>query len=116
MKVMIKEEDCIGCAKCLAYCPVDAIVGSNKMLHTVIQADCIGCQLCIPPCPVNCIEIIEEKLPQTKNLAHIRYLQDRYKKRKVRLKQQESLSFTLNADKKQYISEALKRLQQKNKG
>jgi electron transport complex protein RnfB len=55
----IREEDCIGCAKCLPACPVDAIIGASKFLHTVITDECIGCQLCVAPCPMNCIEMIE---------------------------------------------------------
>ncbi len=51
----IIEEDCIGCVKCLAVCPVDAIVGAAKYMHTVIAAECTGCELCIAPCPVDCI-------------------------------------------------------------
>ena len=53
----IREADCIGCTKCIQACPVDAIVGSSKMMHTVIRDECTGCDLCIPPCPVDCIEI-----------------------------------------------------------
>jgi Na+-translocating ferredoxin:NAD+ oxidoreductase subunit B len=53
----IREMDCIGCTKCIQACPVDAIVGSAKMMHTVIIDECTGCDLCIPPCPVDCIEI-----------------------------------------------------------
>jgi electron transport complex protein RnfB len=49
---------CIGCAKCLPACPVDAIVGARKLLHTVIAADCSGCELCLPPCPVDCITLV----------------------------------------------------------
>jgi len=51
----IDESRCIGCAKCLPPCPVDAIVGSARKLHTVIAARCTGCELCIAPCPVDCI-------------------------------------------------------------
>ena len=52
---VIVEEDCIGCVKCIAACPVDAILGAAKMMHTVISAECTGCELCIAPCPVDCI-------------------------------------------------------------
>jgi electron transport complex protein RnfB len=51
----IIEQDCIGCAKCIAACPVDAILGAAKFMHTVIAAECTGCELCIAPCPVDCI-------------------------------------------------------------
>lgn len=53
----IDEERCIGCARCLPACPVDAIVGAPRQMHTVIAAQCTGCELCLPPCPVDCIEL-----------------------------------------------------------
>ncbi len=51
----IREVDCIGCTKCIQVCPVDAILGTSKMMHTVISNECTGCDLCIPACPVDCI-------------------------------------------------------------
>ncbi len=54
---MIDETRCIGCARCLAPCPVDAIVGAPKLMHTVLAERCTGCELCIAPCPVDCIEM-----------------------------------------------------------
>jgi electron transport complex protein RnfB len=51
----IIEQDCIGCVKCIVACPVDAIVGAAKFMHTVISSECTGCELCIAPCPVDCI-------------------------------------------------------------
>ncbi len=56
----INEEDCIGCTKCVKACPVDAIIGSVKLMHTVIYDYCTGCDLCIPVCPTECIELLEE--------------------------------------------------------
>jgi electron transport complex protein RnfB len=53
----IDESRCIGCARCLAPCPVDAIVGAPKYMHTVLAERCTGCELCLPPCPVDCIEM-----------------------------------------------------------
>ncbi|MDQ8037098.1 MAG: RnfABCDGE type electron transport complex subunit B, partial [Pedobacter sp.] len=53
----IREAECIGCTKCIQACPVDAIVGAAKLMHTIITDECTGCDLCIPPCPVDCIEI-----------------------------------------------------------
>jgi electron transport complex protein RnfB len=64
----IDESRCIGCARCLAPCPVDAIVGAPKFLHTVIAARCTGCELCIPPCPVDCIHL-EPAAPSASDLA-----------------------------------------------
>ncbi|WP_023603779.1 electron transport complex subunit RsxB [Aliivibrio logei] len=54
----IHEDMCIGCTKCIQACPVDAIVGGTKALHTVIEAECTGCDLCVAPCPTDCIEMI----------------------------------------------------------
>ncbi|MEI6542104.1 MAG: RnfABCDGE type electron transport complex subunit B [Methylococcales bacterium] len=51
----IIEDKCIGCVKCIAVCPVDAILGAAKFMHTVIASECTGCELCIAPCPVDCI-------------------------------------------------------------
>jgi len=55
---LIDEEVCIGCTKCIQACPVDAIVGAAKLMHTVIPQFCTGCELCIPPCPVDCIAML----------------------------------------------------------
>ncbi|MBW8369118.1 MAG: electron transport complex subunit RsxB [Arenimonas sp.] len=55
---LIVEDDCIGCTKCILACPVDAIVGAAKQMHTVIADLCTGCELCLPPCPVDCIVLV----------------------------------------------------------
>lgn len=54
----IREDECIGCTKCIQACPVDAILGAAKQMHTVIVDECTGCDLCVEPCPVDCIEMI----------------------------------------------------------
>jgi electron transport complex protein RnfB len=54
----IREEECIGCTKCIQACPVDAILGAAKLMHTVIADECTGCDLCVEPCPVDCIDMI----------------------------------------------------------
>jgi len=54
----IDEDACIGCARCLPPCPVDAIVGAAKQMHTVVLALCTGCELCVAPCPVDCIAMV----------------------------------------------------------
>lgn len=56
---VIDENWCIGCTLCQPVCPTDAIIGSNKLMHTVIEAYCTGCELCLPVCPVDCIEMIQ---------------------------------------------------------
>ena len=55
----IVEPDCIGCTKCIQACPVDAIVGGSKRMHTVIEPLCTGCELCVPACPVDCIVMVD---------------------------------------------------------
>lgn len=55
---LIVEADCIGCTKCIQACPVDAIVGGAKFMHTVLEDLCTGCGLCLPPCPVDCIQMV----------------------------------------------------------
>jgi electron transport complex protein RnfB len=54
----IREAECIGCTKCIQACPVDAIMGASKRMHTVISAECTGCDLCVAPCPVDCIDLL----------------------------------------------------------
>jgi Na+-translocating ferredoxin:NAD+ oxidoreductase subunit B len=77
---VIDESVCIGCAKCLPACPVDAIVGARRQLHTVIAAECSGCDLCLPPCPVDCITMVE-LAPAPLPLATVRALAGRYRDR-----------------------------------
>jgi len=54
----IREAECIGCTKCIQACPVDAILGAAKQMHTVIVSECTGCDLCVEPCPVDCIDML----------------------------------------------------------
>jgi electron transport complex protein RnfB len=54
----IREDECIGCTKCIQACPVDAILGAAKQMHTVIEDECTGCDLCVEPCPVDCIDMV----------------------------------------------------------
>ena len=87
----IDEALCIGCTKCIQACPVDAIVGAPKLMHTVIEALCTGCELCIPPCPVDCI-YIEAARGTTEGIrvpasgrARADFFRNRYHTRNVRL-------------------------------
>ncbi len=63
MKAVIREDECIGCTKCISACPVDAIIGSGKLMHSILTELCTGCELCIPPCPVDCIDLVEDHQP-----------------------------------------------------
>jgi len=58
MVAVIREPECIGCTKCIQACPIDAILGSAKHMHTVIASECTGCDLCVEPCPVDCIDMV----------------------------------------------------------
>lgn len=58
VRAIIREDDCIGCTKCIPACPVDAIVGTGKHMHTIFTDLCTGCELCIAPCPVDCIDLV----------------------------------------------------------
>ncbi len=65
MVAFIREEECIGCTKCIQACPVDAILGAAKQMHTVIADECTGCDLCVEPCPVDCIDMVPVKTTTT---------------------------------------------------
>jgi electron transport complex protein RnfB len=98
----IDEEVCIGCAKCLPPCPVDAILGAHKHMHTVLLALCTGCELCVAPCPVDCIRMVPRAevahAPPAPGAAENRA---RFSARNVRLGQQaDSRAALLSARKK----------------
>lgn len=81
----IREDECIGCTKCISACPVDAILGASKYMHTVIENECTGCELCVEPCPVDCIDMIE--LGELGDAKHYRI---RYENRQQRLATQKA--------------------------
>jgi Na+-translocating ferredoxin:NAD+ oxidoreductase subunit B len=68
---VIDEQTCIGCTLCIQACPVDAIVGAAKQMHTVIEEECTGCELCLEPCPVDCIFMV----PLQQDIADWRWSQ-----------------------------------------
>ncbi len=81
----IVEADCIGCTKCIQACPVDAIVGSAKLMHTVIADDCTGCELCVPACPVDCIVLEPMPLARVNDPAHADAARMHFQQREARL-------------------------------
>jgi electron transport complex protein RnfB len=102
----IDEARCIGCARCLPPCPVDAIVGAAKFMHTVLAERCTGCELCLAPCPVDCIEMrpasavsVPPELNRTRYLAHTERLKRRTdeRQRELAAKKARALSRTLPA-------------------
>jgi electron transport complex protein RnfB len=80
----IVEADCIGCTKCIQVCPVDAIVGAAKLMHTVIADDCTGCELCVPACPVDCIVLLPMP-PAQIDSAHADAAREHFGRRESRL-------------------------------
>jgi electron transport complex protein RnfB len=86
-KIAIIDEDvCIGCTLCIKACPVDAIIGSNKMIHSVITSQCSGCDLCLPVCPVDCIEMITDPIPWDE--ARKTDTKIRFERRNIRLSEE----------------------------
>lgn len=124
---VIREEDCIGCTKCIKACPVDAIIGSGKLMHAIISHECTGCGLCVTPCPVDCIEMVTLPVPDyDKDLARQRFndkqtrlLRDEHQKqqayREKRLLTKNSANQLQDIKAKQdYIQQALARVKAKN--
>lgn len=87
---VIDEAACIGCTLCIGACPVDAIVGAPRLMHTVIAAECTGCRLCLPPCPVDCIAMVEtgEAWTREERLQRARQYRRRYRSRMQRLERE----------------------------
>lgn len=113
---VIREAECIGCTKCIQACPVDAILGSAKKMHTIIADECTGCELCIPPCPVDCIDLIdisqqESMQPDKEKADHAR---SRFNARQHRLTREKNVKKNIEqsktlANKKSYIEAAIAR-------
>lgn len=113
MVALIREVECIGCTKCIQACPVDAILGSAKQMHTVIAAECTGCELCVAPCPVDCIEIVPQNKtePDQQSSTHFR---ERFQARQKRLAQEEKIKKNIQQQnslqkKQSYIEDAIAR-------
>ena len=102
---LVDEARCIGCARCIDACPVDAIAGAPGYMHTVIAAYCTGCELCLPPCPVDCIDLVPPPGPWTE--ADARGAKRRATFRKKRIFRE--MPKTTSVDRKAVIAAALMR-------
>ncbi|MGH8354854.1 MAG: electron transport complex subunit RsxB [Pseudomonas sp.] len=87
----IREAECIGCTKCIQACPVDAIVGAAKQMHTVLVDECTGCELCVAPCPVDCIDILPLAGPEAQaQRARADQFRQRFETHQTRLEREEA--------------------------
>ena len=123
--VQIDEALCIGCTKCIKACPVDAIIGTNKHMHSIISSECTGCDLCIPACPMDCII----STPKTAAQPDTGYLAERYaqqQQRQAQAQRDKTMRHQANklttqqrsttvAARKAAIQDMLKRVQSKNR-
>ena len=82
---VIDEQYCIGCTLCIQACPVDAIVGASKLMHTVLAHACTGCDLCVAPCPVDCIEMVNVSPARTWTREDAQTSRQRFEARNERL-------------------------------
>jgi electron transport complex protein RnfB len=108
---VIEESLCIGCTKCIDACPVDAIVGTGKMMHTVIAAECTGCGLCVEPCPMDCIEM--KTLPEQDTAGLAPHWKMRHETHLARQKSAPTLAASSPVDFKSAIQASLERAQKK---
>lgn len=110
----IRAAECIGCTKCIAACPFDAIIGAEKQLHTVLLNECIGCELCVAPCPVDCIEmqdIFEQRFDLIKVKQRV-IARKKRQKAEMELTENNKISSEL-AERQAYIQAALERVKKK---
>ncbi len=101
---LIDEGRCIGCARCIEACPVDAIVGARSVMHTVVEGWCIGCALCLPPCPVDCIDLVAPRGAWTSDDKESAKARARSRKRRLALPR-----LGLDANRKAVVAAALAR-------
>ena len=80
---VVDEGACIGCTLCIDACPVDAIVGAQGHLHTVVEDWCIGCELCVPPCPVDCIDMLAPRGAWTRELKRAAGVRGRRRQKRL---------------------------------
>jgi electron transport complex protein RnfB len=106
---VIREAECIGCTKCIQACPVDAIIGTAKHMHTIISHECTGCGLCVDPCPVDCIDLEPlDKATYDRDLAR-----ERFNQRAIRLLQEERHKEAFYQQKRIAASKSLDKQQEK---
>lgn len=123
---VIREAECIGCTKCIKACPVDAIIGSAKVMHAVIAHECTGCGLCVEPCPVDCIDmVILDEVNYSPDLARTRFnakqarlLRDEHEKQQAYREKRQLAAQSIdkvqeNLAKQDYIQLALARVKAK---
>lgn len=121
MLAVIRENECIGCTKCIVACPVDAILGSAKQMHSVINSECTGCELCIAPCPVDCIEMVAVHKTQTEESKQEQadYWRTRFRAKTERQKKMAAMEkvtkISVQSKHKDYVLAALARVKQKRK-
>ncbi len=108
---IIREAECIGCTKCIQACPVDAIIGSAKTMHTILSQECTGCGLCVEPCPVDCIDMVAlDSFTFNKETAR-----NRFKAKKERALSHAQDEIARYEAKRLLARQTLERLQAKNK-